>query len=200
MATSNTKRKKDAGILNDLYETPLESLSVFFEQVPFPPNWRYLDPCSGLGQISDFLIDKDLKVVSNELFRDEYKTQSEYAEDFLTTDLFEGDKQYKPNIDCVIMNPPFNLSLEFVQKALKVAPTVYVFGRVSFLEGKKRFEQLHQHGHLKEVWLHTSRVGCRKGVMNDQGEVEWEKANNAVFYAWYVFERGNKQEPVIRWL
>lgn len=42
MASSNTKRKKDAGEFNDLYITPVESLQLAYDSLVFPKEWKYL--------------------------------------------------------------------------------------------------------------------------------------------------------------
>lgn len=83
---------------------------------------------------------------------------------------------------------------------MEVAPVVYVFGRATLLEGKKRYEEIYQHNYLKEVWCHTSRVSCDKVLINSEGCVEYEKGHNAMFYSWFVFDRNNKDECRLRWL
>lgn len=193
MASPNTKRKEDAGGLNDLYRTPIESLKLAYDNLVFSAYCKYLEPCDGTGAISSFLRDKGHYVVTNELYKDVYNTHQEFNEDFLTT------KEFYNNYDCVIMNPPFKEAQQFIEKALECAPVVYVFGRSTLLEGKKRYESLYKNNLLKEVWCHTSRVSCDKGVIVD-GNIEYEKGHNAVFYCWFVFDRNNKDECKLRWL
>lgn len=199
MASVNTKRKSTAGDLNDLYETPLESLQLLYENVKFYPLDRILEPCDGLGQISDFLYGKGLDVTTNEKFRDVYGTKQTFSEDFLTTNLFniEEGKGYK--FDVVVMNPPFKMSLEFINKALTVAPRVLVFGRATLLEGQTRYKELFSKNQLHNVYMHSKRVGCRKGVI-DKGQVSFEPAVNAVFYCWYEFREEVVDNPKIHWL
>lgn len=199
MASANTERKATAGDLNDLYETPLESLQLLYENVKFYPLDRILEPCDGMGQISDFLYGKGLNVETNEMFRDKYGTDQMYAEDFLTTDLFNGNTQCKHSFDVVVMNPPFKMSLEFINKALTVAPRVLVFGRASLLEGQKRYKELFSKGNLHNIYMHTKRVGCRKGVM-DGDVVTFEPAVNCVCYCWYEFKAEKVDSPKFHWL
>ena len=194
MASPNTKRKMSAGEFNDLYITPTDSLQLAYDNLVFPKEWKYLEPCDGTGAISSFLRNQGHYVVTNELHKESYGTSQEYCEDFLNTKVF--DNKY----DCVTMNPPFKHAKEFILKALEVAPVIYVFGRATLLEGKKRYEEIYKHNYLKEVWSHTSRVSCDKGVVSEDGSVKYEKGHNAVFYCWYVFDRNNADECKLRWL
>lgn len=68
--------------------------------------------------------------------------QTDYKEDFLK---FNEDFQY----DFIVSNPPYKIAKEFVLKGFKVAKEQYQLLRVSFLEGKARYEDLFNLGHLK---------------------------------------------------
>ena len=185
MATANTKRKSDAGVLNDLYITPEESLDLFFGKVSIGVNKTVLEPCDGTGVISNYLKDQlNLRqVVTNEPYKDIYKTNQDFSEDFLTTDKFTN------KFDYVVMNPPFKQSAEFVEKAVECADKVFMFGRLTFLESRKRYDKIFSNGWLDKVFVHTGRVGCPKGVLNEDGTIAFEKAELAVPYAWYMFSK-----------
>lgn len=199
MASPNTKYNKDCTILNELYETPEESLELLYNYVTFSKKEKILEPCDGLGKISDFFIKKGHKVISNELYREVYGSSATHGEDFLNTDLFNNSKQGLYKFDCVVMNPPFKLSLEFVNKALIIAPRVLVFCRASFLEGQKRYNELFSSGKLHNIYMHTKRVGCRKGIKKEDGDIDFEPAVNAVSYCWYEFKE-QVTVPKFHWL
>ena len=110
--------------------------------------------------------------------------------DFLkeTLDDFEGD---------IITNPPYKYALQFVEQALNsVQPgrKVAMFLKLQFLEGKKR-KEFFKENPPKVVYVSSSRLNC---AMN--GDFESYPSNNAICYAWFVWEKGFKGDPVIRWI
>ena len=96
----------------------------------------------------------------------------------------------------IITNPPYKYALEFVQKALdSVQPgkKVAMFLKLQFLEGKSR-KQFFLHNPPKVVYVSSSRLIC---AMN--GEFE-KYPSSAVAYAWFVWEKGFKGDPIIKWI
>lgn len=195
MASPNVKYNKDSTALNELYETPIESLHELVKHIQLTTHARYLEPCDGMGMISGFLKDSGYKdVTTNELYSDTYKSNQDFNENFLTTDKFDDA------FDCVIMNPPFKMAKEFIIKALEVAPRVIVFSRLTLLESKNRYRDLFSKGVLHTIYLHTERVGCRKGVQLEDGSISFEPAVNAVAYCWYEFRREPIKCPEFVWM
>lgn len=85
--------------------------------------------------------------------------------------------------DWVVTNPPFNLAVEFVERALAVARIgVAVLVRTAFLEGGARWEQLFRHSATRPrfVFQFTGRVPMCAG--------RWDpEAKTATAYAWVVW-------------
>ena len=187
MATSNTKRNVGKSGL-DLYNTPTDALEAAYEAGIFDKFQRYWDPCNGLGKISDFLKDKGKKVITSDV--NDYGKQ-DWVEDFLTATDFDV---ITSRIECIVMNPPFKLTEEFIDHALTLCPNLIMFNRAVVLESVSRSRK-HQEGSwpLKEFYSFANRVTCTKGV-------EEEKTSNAVWYAWYVYEDGYKGKPTVDWL
>ena len=109
--------------------------------------------------------------------------------DFLkdTLENFEGD---------IITNPPYKRALEFTEKALEIIQyghKVAMFLKIQFLEGKKRKEFFMQNP-PKRVYVLSSRLNC---ALNGDFENHNEKA---ICYAWFVWEKGFKGDPVIKWI
>lgn len=104
-----------------------------------------------------------------------------------TLEDFEGD---------IITNPPYKYALEFVQKALdsvNVGNKVAMFLKLQFLEGKQR-KQFFIQNPPKVIYVSSSRLLC---AMNG----EFEKiTSSAVAYAWFVWEKGFKGDPIIKWI
>lgn len=109
--------------------------------------------------------------------------------DFLeeTLDEFEGD---------IITNPPYKYALEFVQKALdsvQVGRKVAMFLKLQFLEGKER-KQFFLENPPKVVYVSSSRLNCAMNGDFDKYE------SSAIAYAWFVWEKGFKGDPIIKWI
>ena len=95
----------------------------------------------------------------------------------------------------IITNPPYNLSTEFAVKALEVVKPghkVAMFLRTLFLEGTKRYEKLFKENPPKVIYVFTNRQVSDKNDDFSKG--------SAVSYSWFVWEKGYKGEPIIKWI
>ena len=96
----------------------------------------------------------------------------------------------------IITNPPYKYAKEFAEKALKLSmdsTKIAMFLKLTFLEGKARRE-LFDKAPPKYVYVFSGRVTCSKN--GDFSKAE----SRAVAYAWFVWEKGFKGEPKIRWI
>ena len=99
----------------------------------------------------------------------------------------------------IITNPPYKFAVDFVEKALQIAPgkhKVAMFLKVQFLEGKGRKQLFTQHP-PKVVYVSSSRIQCAK---NGEFDKMKEGGGSAVAYAWYVWEKGYKGNTIIKWI
>lgn len=143
-----------------------------------------LEPSCGEGHISKVLAEHGYEVTSRDL---EDRGFGEVA-DFLSADNTEwgGD---------IVTNPPYAFAQEFVEKALAIIPKgrkVAMFLKLTFLEGKKR-AALFKVTPPCRVWVSHSRLKCAKN-----GDFE-HSPGSATAYAWFVWEKGYKGYPEIRW-
>jgi hypothetical protein len=109
------------------------------------------------------------------------------AADLLGGQNFFDRTEMVPNI---ITNPPYRHSLEFVLHAKRITTRkTAMLLPVEFLHGGTRYE-LFQDGRfpLKVVYVFSSRL--RFGTETDA----------TVGHAWYVWDRGHKGEPTLRWI
>lgn len=109
--------------------------------------------------------------------------------DFLeeTLEDFEGD---------IITNPPYKYALEFVKKALNSVQDghkVAMFLKLQFLEGKER-KQFFLENPPKIVYVSSSRLKC--AINGDFKDIK----SSAVSYAWFVWGKGFKGDPIIKWI
>lgn len=111
--------------------------------------------------------------------------------DFLTySGIWNGD---------IITNPPYKYAQEFIEKSLEIIPKgnkVVMFLKIQFLEGKKR-KKLFQKYPPKVIYVSSSRLLCAK---NGEFEKMIQGGGSAVAYAWFVWEKGYKGDPVIKWI
>jgi len=185
MASSNTDRRLDAHE-NDLYSTPVEGLKAMERFIK--KGSRLLDPCAGLGDMSNHFKGLGHFVFTSDLYN--YGAELGIEIDFLKVNKNDLPK----NIDTVIMNPPFTLTLEFVDKALELYDHVVMFNRMSILEGQARGKKFtSKEWCLKHCDIFSYRVSCTKGV-------DREPTNNAVAYAVYEFDKSFKGTPTLGWI
>lgn len=144
----------------------------------------------GEGHISKVLETHGYDVTSTDLVNRGYGVG---GIDFLTTtEQWNGD---------IITNPPYSMAKEFVEHAMKLivdGHKVAMFLKLTFLEGQAR-KPLFDKYPPKTIWVSTSRLGCAKN-----GEFKTDKngnlkADSAVCYCWFIWEKGFNGHPEIRW-
>lgn len=98
----------------------------------------------------------------------------DYEKQIKTADFLQRRESWRGDI---ITNPPYKYAAEFVQHALDIIDNgqkVAMFLKLTFLEGEKR------------------------RALN--GNAADFKKSSAVCYAWFVWEKGSQQKPVIDWI
>ena len=173
-------------VLDDYYATHTSSTIALLEveEIIYPA----LEPACGEGHISKLL---NGDVTNTDLIQRGY---ADYTQDFLENNYTDGE------FKTVITNPPFNLFTEFVEEALRVASNkVIMFGKLQALEGKKRATYLEKTP-LKYVYVFKSRQQpLRNG--SDIDPISGKKwASSTMAFAWFVWDKEYKGEPIIRWL
>lgn len=168
---------------NDYYATEPKATKMLLEKEVF--NKNIYECACGEGHISKILEEHGYNVKSTDLIDRGYGIG---GIDFLKeTQFFDGD---------IITNPPYKLSLEFVEHALEIIPTgnkVAMFLKIQFLESERR-RKLFDKSPPKYVYVFSKRVNCAKN-----GNFE-RYTSSAICYAWYIWEKGYNDEPVLRWL
>lgn len=142
------------------------------------------EPACGEGHISEVLKANGYNVRSSDLIDRRYGDIA----DFLAIDNIEwhGD---------IVTNPSYKYGREFVEKALRIIPEgnkVAMFLKLTFLEGKGR-KELFKNYPPRYVYVSSSRLKC--AMNGDFGAV----GGSATAYAWFVWEKGYKGNPEIKW-
>ena len=165
---SNSEREE-----NDFYATEPKATRLLCEVEKFNP--VILEPCCGVGSISEVLKDYGYEVVSYDLVDRGYGIGNfDFLQDespMTTSLLFD-----------IITNPPYKDAEAFVRRSIEVVPNnckVAMFLKLQFLEGQAR-RKLFNVCPPKVVYVSSARLQCAKNA-------EFEKyGNNAQAYAWFV--------------
>lgn len=168
----------------DYYGTNPASTKALLEVETFDHNiW---EPAAGHHLIVDTLKEAGYEVTATDIadygFGDEIGNFLEVT----AKESWDGD---------IITNPPYGLSTEFAIKALEVIKPghkVAMFLRTLFLEGTKRYEKLFKENPPKVIYVFTNRQVSDKNDDFSKG--------SAVSYAWFVWEKGNTNPPIIKWI
>lgn len=143
------------------------------------------EPCAGHHLIVNELVNAGYEVDASDLF--EYDGYSHRISDFLSCEE-AGDSD-------IVTNPPYNLSTEFVEHALKISKPgrkICMLLRLQFLEGSKRYNEIFKINPPKTIYVFTNRQVCSKQDDFTEG--------SAVAYCWIVWEKGYAGKPTIEWL
>ena len=171
-------------VKSDFYKTPSSITQQFLDQGEFDFNKEVFDPCCGDGAMSDVL----RKNFKNEVFESDLL----YGEhgDFFT---------HKNKYAYGCMNPPFSKAFAFIQHSKEVFTEKFaMLLPLSYLHGLQRY---------KEIWNDTTvfplkcvYVFTRYPMLSPYVRPDGKYPTGFVVYAWYVWERGCRKEPVIRWI
>ena len=171
---------------NDFYATDPIAIDKLLAYETFDDTvW---EPACGLGHLSEALKLRGYNVYSSDLFYRGYSNQNSIC-DFLK-------QNYSLIADCdIITNPPYKKVTEFILKALDLVTTghkVAMFLKLLTLEGQKRYEQIFSKYPPKTIYVFIKRVLCDKNG-NFEGQ-------SAICYAWFVWKKGFKGDPIIKWI
>lgn len=96
----------------------------------------------------------------------------------------------------ILTNPPYKYAVEFVEKALSIQESGYytvMFLKIQFLEGQAR-KKLFEKYPPKYVYINSARQLC---AMNGNFK---KYSATAICYCWFIWEKGWRGEPKIRWI
>ena len=71
-----------------------------------------------------------------------------------------------------------------------------MFLRLAFLEGQERYNFFKENP-PKKIYVLSNRFACAKnGIFYKDGKL----IGSAISYAWFIWEKGFKGDPIIKWL
>lgn len=199
LAGGNPKNER---VEHDFYATDPVAVEKLLRQYSINGT-EVLEPCIGNGNIANALrtfYNNTLNITGVDIVDRGYP--GTIVQDFLT---WETDNKY----DCIITNPPFSLAKEFVEKGMTLLNEgvieedgypngqLIMFLKIQFLEGEKRKELFDRYP-PKYIYVFRNRMATwNNGQPLDPSGKRWA---TTMCHAWFVWEKGSKTEPVIRWL
>ena len=186
----------------DFYAT--DPIAVHKLLLKYPINGsEILEPCIGNGNIAEAInsfYTTKRNITGIDIVDRGYPNT--IVHDFLT---WETDKKF----DCIITNPPFSLAKEFVEKSMTLLNDgnseddgypngqLIMFLKIQFLEGEKRKELFEKYP-PKYIYVFRNRMPTwNNGEPLDPNGKRWA---TTMCHAWFIWEKGSKTEPIIRWL
>ena len=131
----------------DIYPTPVDGtesiiplileMSKHFEATHGRPIKRIWEPACGDGRLARVLEWHGFEVVSTDIR--EYSGYGQGGIDFLNNDPLVDFGWDIGEIDMIITNPPFSLSVEFVRKALSITPWVIMLVKQNYYNTQNRY-------------------------------------------------------------
>lgn len=189
LAGMSTTRER---VQDDYYATPYEATKMLLDKVNFIGN--FLEPCVGGGHIAEIIKEyyPNNCIYGSDLVDRGYPNT--LIADFLNYD-FLGQ-----TFDNIITNPPYSLAQEFLEKGMEVINEngkIAMFLKIQFLEGAKRRGIFAKYP-PKYIYVFSKRQNpWRNGSSVDEKGKPWA---STMCFAWFIWEKGFKGEPTVKWL
>ena len=179
---------------NDYYATNPKAVEMLLTNYTFDAA-TILEPCVGGGHIANAINNffANQRVITGLDLVDRGYPNT-IVQDFLT---WETDRKFEG----IITNPPFSLAQEFIEKGMELLTDdgqMAMFLKIQFLEGAKRKEFFEKYP-PKYIYVFRNRMA----TWNNGNEVDpntGKRWATTMCHAWFIWEKGSKTEPIIRWL
>lgn len=189
-ASNHTQKEREE---NDYYATdPLAIDKLLQVEKPFSHIWEC---AAGGGHLAKRLKEQGYKVTTSDIVERDYEL--DFIQDFLKMSVcgLGSNEEYD-----ILTNPPYKYAKEFVLRALDMireGRKVYMFLKLTFLEGKTRLKELFSKYPPKKIYVFSERILCAK---NAEFQKMIDGGGSAIAYAWYVWEKGYTGKTQIEWL
>ena len=185
-ASNHTDKEREP---NDFYAT--DSVAIDKLLTVEQPSQHIWECAAGDGHLAERLKQKGYSVFASDIIERNYRLDD--VCNFLKA------KCLDVRFD-ILTNPPYKFAKEFVLHALDLITKgrkVYMFLKLTFLEGKTRYKDLFSLYPPKNIYVFSERVMCAK---NGRFQEMKDSGGSAVAYAWFVWHKGWKGKTTIDWI
>lgn len=183
MSSTNRSNSRDEHIA-DYYVTPVDKINEFLKEFTkiegnIFENSKILDPCAGGDELHEMSYPKALSQYINKI--DTIDIREDSLADIKGSYL---DIDCKNKYDVIITNPPFNISLDIIKKALddvKDNGYVIMLLRLNYFGSKAR-KPFWKNIMAKYTFVHSKRIG-----FTDNGKTD------SIEYMHLVFQKGYRE-------
>ena len=171
----------DPVVIWELFDKMKEHNETFADVIREPATWNW--------HLAEELKKRRHGVMCTDIIQREYKLNR--VHDFL---LDASNWTLKDTTMDIITNPPYKYAQAFVEKAISLLNTdrkVAFFLKLTFLEWQKRKKMFKDYP-PKYVFVYSKRAKCARNW-----EEEMFDKSSAVCYAWFVWVKWYKGNPII---
>jgi len=186
--------KVDQGqrIPSDQYQTAYSMVEQLLNVKSFDKDSKILEPAKGKGSIVKVLRKSGYKVTGYDI----EQTPNGVSNDDSKYNFLNEKRKF----DYIVTNPPFRLATPFIIKASTVCEKEFLFLMpLNYLHGQKRHQSIFKNKKfpfgLNKVWIFT-RMPMLNADLRDDGMYN----TGMQVYAWYLFTKGYRKEPVLDWI
>lgn len=162
------------------FETPMWAAESILECELLTP--LVIDPCTGTGVLAEAMRQQGYDVIAQDIHNWGYGSTKLCDWLGMSEKHLQQDRAFS-----VMMNPPFSLAVEFVEKAFELgARKVLCFQRLAWRESSARRDFWCDHP-PNRIYICGSRATCwRHDIPADQ-----RNSGSTTAHAWFVWERGH---------
>ncbi len=164
---------------SDYYQTPYSITHQLFENHnEFDFNKTVLESACGDGAIT--------------------KVLNQYFEGVNSYDVEKNFLCENRDFDYVITNPPYSLANDFILKCKKICQDQFaLLLPLNYLHGQYRYENIYLDNEFKLKYVY---VFTRYPMLSNEIREDGKYNTGMQVYAWYVWNKQYKDEPIIRWI
>lgn len=154
---------------NDFYPTPKEVTYAFLKAVNWPTTLKVWEPACGQNHMVNVLKTHFIDVIGTDI---------QTGNDFLTSNLLD--------VDACVTNPPFNLSVNFIKKAIKY-PYAAMLLKSTYWHSARRTDLFYERRPSKILCLNWRPQFDERNV----------KSSPTMDFIWSVWEPANSTTEFI---
>jgi len=182
-ATGHGTYEREAG---DFYSTHPNAVLALEYANRLPKSKHIWECAAGQGDLSEALKSRGYDVISTDLYdRGGYCTSG--------IDFLETKELLAP---CIFTNPPYGIATEFCTHAIDLgAEEIYMFVKLQFLEGKRRWKDLYSINPPAEILQFIERMTVARN-----GDYTMYDKPSAMAFCWMIWRKGYTGKTQVDWI